>query len=96
MIESIGNILSKRASLSGVGRTIADSLVVEKFNEFLAEEFSSHKNKTQAVYIKNEIIYLIVLDSILAQEIKFKEHLLIDKTNKCLKQDIIQGIRFLG
>ena len=77
---------------------VGAAMVVEKLNELLEGEFGKEvvNNKATAVYIKNQTVFIVVLSSVLAQEIKFRERQMVEKLNDYYNQEVVKGVFCMG
>ena len=97
-MESLKSLIPQRLNLYGIKETVNSSMIVEKFNELMLGEFGEEliKNKANAIYVKQKAVYVVVLSSVLAQELKFKEKQLIEILNDYYNQEVIQKIYCIG
>jgi hypothetical protein len=81
---SISNILNRQLSAnSGLAKQIQATLVCEEFGIIVAEKWGEKiKNKTKALYLKDNILTIASLSSVVAQEIKLNEREILEEINK--------------
>lgn len=97
-MQSLKNLIPQRLNLYGIKETVNASMIVEKFNELLVAEFGEKivKNQATAVYVKQKSIYVVVLSSVLSQELKFKEKQLIEILNDYYTQEVLEKVYCIG
>ncbi len=97
MFNSIKDILPKTLARSGIGRQIQAAQIIKQFDELKDLVLPGHiSNKVKAVYIKNRILYVASLSSIVTQELRFRESEIIEAINERLGKKTIEKIRYLS
>ncbi len=72
-------------------------MTVEAANEILVDMFTEKiKEFATAAYVKNHVLHIACLSSVAAQELKLREHEIIDATNKKMKFNAIKKIKYLS
>lgn len=91
----IKHILSRTVQESGIGRQIEAAQALEKFNEIIVEMFGKNVLKrARAMHLKDKILTVKCLSSVLVQEIYFKQKNIINELNKKFKKEVINKIKF--
>jgi hypothetical protein len=88
---SLGEAIEKEPSLSKLRDSIKDSDIIVKFYEI----FNDFEKIAEPVKVKNNVLYLRVENSVWRSELKFKEHAIIEKINKFVKEERIKKIKFV-
>ncbi len=90
------DLLNNRISSSGMRPQLDAALALEEFNNAVKAIIgASLNNKIRPLYIKNKVLTVACLSSVLAQELKFHEKNIIASINNNLKSEIVDNIRFL-
>ena len=83
VLTSIGNILDKRMKSTGLKPKIDAAMVCDKFNELVLGIWGKKvEHKIRAMYIKNRVLTVACLSSVLAQEVRLKEISLVRRINE--------------
>jgi hypothetical protein len=91
----IGSLVNKALDRTGVRRQVEATVVLDKFNELCDKKWGEKtKGKVQAIHIKNKILTVACLNSVLAQEIQFNAHIFIKEINREFGE-VVERIRFL-
>ena len=86
-MEHISKFLAKRIKQSGFSQQVKTSLVIGSFNELAKEMFGQRiLKKMKALYIKDKVLTIACLSSVMAQELNFKKAEIIEKINKKLSE----------
>ena len=94
--STIENILDKSfKSKSGLAKQVTAALVCDEFDKIILEKWGSKiKNKTKALYFKDNTLTIASLSSVMAQEIKLHENEILKELN--LKfPNAIHNIRYI-
>lgn len=95
-LTSIGKILDKRMKTTGLKPRVEAAMVCEKFNELAMGIWGQKvENKIRAMYIKNKLLTVACLSSVLAQEVRLKEARLVRGLNEYFDNEVVQRIRIL-
>ena len=89
--KSIEEIINKEPGLEAVRKIIKQSDVVREFSKI----FPDLKKLVKALKVDKNILFLKVENSVLRNELKFQEILIISKINKYFNEERVNGIRFL-
>jgi len=94
-MESIKNLLGKSLRRANISHQVELALALEEFSKIVSQEFEgAAKDRVQALYIRDGVITVACLSAPLAQELKFRERIILDKLNKVTNSDI-KKIRYL-
>jgi hypothetical protein len=95
-MDSLGSIFGNKDKRSALMRGVAESMALEEANKLLISIFGeTAKNNCQPVFIKNKILSLACLSSVLEEQIKARETEIVSNLNKKLGDQIIEKVRFL-
>lgn len=96
-LRSLSDILSEHFKNSPLKNNIEASLVVEAANSIIAELLGKDAIKyAQVVYVKNQILTIACLSSVIAQEIKLNEQTILAKIKEKVGGPAILKIRYLS
>lgn len=91
----IGALIDRALDRTGVRRQVETTVVLDKFNELCYKKIGDNaKTKIKAIYIKNKILTVACLNSVLAQEVQFNVHVFIKEINEEFG-DVVERVRFL-
>lgn len=94
--QHIGGLLPRNIKRAGISHQIQASLICQEFDKLLAHFFIKEiVGQAHALYFKDNTLTIAVLNSALAQELKFKEQEIIDKINRKYGQGRVRRLRFL-
>lgn len=95
MLNSIGDYLKKSVNKAGVGKQVQAAQICQFWQIIAGEIFGREvAEKSQAIRFKNGALTIAVLNSVLAQEFKFKENEIKGEINKKIGHDTVKKIRF--
>jgi len=95
-MEHISKFLAKRIKQSGFSQQVKTSLIIVSFNKLAKEMFGLRiLKKMKALYIKDKVLTIACLSSVMAQELNFKKAEIIEKINKEFNSEVIKDIRFV-
>jgi len=95
-MEHIKNLLSKRIKQSGFSQQVKTSLIIESFEKVIKEIFGSKiVKRIKPLYIKDGILNVACLSSVVVQEINFKKNEIINKIRLKLGEETIKDIKFV-
>jgi len=96
-MKAIGDLLSKNIQKAGIKRQVDAALAVELLAEILTEVCGpAAAQKCHGLYVKNRILMIACLSSVLAQEIKNQETVIIPKLNQRLRSSVVDSLRFIS
>ena len=95
-MQHIKVLLNKRLRQTGLSKNINTSLVIQEF-EVLIEKALGEKvyARIKPLYIKNKILTVACLSSVMAQELNIRKRQLIAQINKKFGSLILKDIRFI-
>lgn len=89
------NLLSNRMKRAGISRQVLAAQAVEKFNKILAEIFGPGiLKKARAIYLRNKVLTVSCLSSVLIQEIYLKRNKIIRELNHQLGGEVVETLKF--
>ena len=95
-MRSLGNILGNKSHQSFLMRGVAGAMAIEEASKILISIFGETAgNSCQVVAVKNKILTVACLSSVLEEQIKVREKEIVDNINEKLKEVAIEKIRFL-
>ncbi|MFA5062035.1 MAG: DUF721 domain-containing protein [Patescibacteria group bacterium] len=96
-MRSLSDILNNHFKNSPLKRNVEASIVVEEANRIIAELLGQDAIKyAQAVYVKNQILTIACLSSVIAQEIKLNEPVILAKIKEKAGERAVLKIRYLS
>ncbi len=95
MFIPIKNLLPKVVKNSGFSRQIEAAQVAEKFNEIIVKMFGrSVLKKARVMHLKDKVLAVKCLSSVLVQEIYLREKKIINELNKKFGKEVVSKIKF--
>ncbi len=95
-MDHIKSLLSKRVRITGLAVNVEKALAIEEFNKVLKGYFGAIIiKKVKPLYIKNGILTVACLSSVMIQELGFKKEEIIKKINDKFAKEVIRDIRFI-
>ncbi|OGH93633.1 MAG: hypothetical protein A2538_04235 [Candidatus Magasanikbacteria bacterium RIFOXYD2_FULL_41_14] len=96
-MQTIGSLLNRPNQNRPLLRQVQAAMVVEVANEFITEKFGKDANsQARALYLKNNILTVACLSSVLAQELRLRENELLQFIRSKYGQEIIKKVRYLA
>lgn len=96
-MESIGKILPQSLKKAGIDRQVQTAMIVDSFAEVVTEILgASIAKKVKAMYLKDKILTIACLSSVLAQEINLNQKKIINRINKKFDAQVVEKLRFLS
>ena len=96
-MDSLGSIFGNKDRRSALMRGVANSMAVEEANKLLISIFGEPaKNTCQVMSVKNKILTVACLSSVLEEKIQLREKEIINSLNKKLGEIVVEKIRFLS
>jgi hypothetical protein len=97
MMKSLGDILKAKSNKSPFMHSVLCAGAIDMANIYIEELWGENGKKlAKAVYIKNGVLVIACLSSIMAQEIKIKETELLNKVNAKCGSMMVKKIRYLS
>lgn len=94
-MQHIKNLMAKRLQQAGLAGNVETALVIEEFNNLLQATFGDQvKKRISPVYIKNKILRVVCLSSVMVQELSLKKDYFISAINKKFHKEVIKDIKF--
>ena len=95
MLLQIGGDLKKSINKAGLGKQVEAYQVCDLWNNIIEEIFTKEvAEKSQAIKYKDGTLTVAVLNSVFAQEFKFKEEEIKNEMNKEIRYKAVRKIRF--
>jgi len=95
MLIPIKKILSQNIRQAGIGRQVLAAKAVEEFDKILSEMFGkSILKKARGLHLKNKVLTMSCLSSVLTQEIYLKQKKIIKELNKRLGGEAVNVLKF--
>ena len=96
-VKTIGSLLWQSIRRAGVEKEVTAVLVLDAFQKVLEEEFGEKiSKKIKILHVKNKILYLSALSSVVAQEIKMAEKKLLKQLNKKFNRNLVERLNFFS
>ena|SRR3989339_229280 len=96
-METLADILKQKSSASPLMRGVKTAMVLEEANGLLLEIFGeSITDRARALCLKNKIITMACLSSVLAQEIRLNEKRILKELNTKFGQATVEKLRYLS
>lgn len=97
IMKSMGEILKAKSSKSPFMHSVLCAAAIDMTNIYIEEIWGEEGKKlAKAMYIKNGVLVIACLSSIMAQEIKMKEAELLNKVNAKCGSSMVKKIRYLS
>jgi|WetSurMetagenome_2_1015567.scaffolds.fasta_scaffold115703_2 hypothetical protein len=95
-MQTIGSIFKGKVNESPFWKSVSASLIVEEANRLLVEFFGSEATDyARAAYLKNKVLTITCLSSVMAQEIKLNEAVLLEALARKFARQV-EKIRYLA
>lgn len=95
-MDHIKQTLARRIKQSGIARQVSTALLIEDFKKMFEDKLGENASKRiKPLYIKNRILTVACLSSVIAQEINFHKMEFINEINKKNDAETIHDIRFI-
>ena len=93
---SIGKMLPEHLKKSKVGEALEASAVLDVFMKKAKELWGEAIEKDmKPLYVKNKTLTIAVTNSVLAQELKLHEEVILTFLNKSSEKPVIERLRYL-
>lgn len=94
-MKKIGSLLWQSIVRAGIEKEMIALLVIEEFKKILIKKFGKKILKQVKIsHLKNQILTLSVLSSVIAQEIKLNEEKFLKKINQKFGKKVVKMIHF--
>lgn len=95
-MKSIKSILKQNQNKSPLMKGITASLTVEYFQQLLNDEWGAKgQEQARALHLKNNILTIACLNSVIANEIQLKKGFFLDKINMKFGQNTVEQIKII-
>jgi predicted nucleic acid-binding Zn ribbon protein len=96
-MESIKKILPKSIKKAGITKQVQAAMVTDYFTEAVAEVLGvTIAKKAKALYLKDKILMVACLSSVLAQELQLNQRKIINRINKNFDKVIVEKLSFIS
>ena len=96
-MDSLGALINLSKRSSPLVKGVQSALVLETVNDFIIKEWGEAGTKyARAMYIKNQILNIACLSSVMAQELKIKEKKLLQKIADTFGTEAVKKVRYLS
>lgn len=94
-LTPLRNILTQNVRRAGIGQRVLAAQAVEKCNEILVEIFGKGiLKRARTMYLRNKIMTVGCISSVLTQEIYLKRNKIIKELNQRLGGEVVNSIKF--
>jgi len=95
-MQNIGSIFKGKVNESSFWKSVSAALIVEEANRLLEEMFGKEATDyARAAYLKNKVLTITCLSSVMAQEIKLNEAVLLESVARKFPHQV-EKIRYLA
>jgi len=95
-MEHIKKLLAKRLKQSGFSQQVKTSLIIENFEKIIREIFGPNiSKKIKPLYLKDKVLTVACLSSVVAQELNFKKNEIINDIWLKLGEETIKDIKII-
>ena len=95
-MDHIKQLLNRRVKQSGLSNQVVTALIIEEFKKMVKDKLGeTASKKIKPLYLKNKVLTVVCLSSVVAQEINFYKQALITEINDKNGHNTIQNIRFV-
>ena len=96
MFQSLGNLLNKNIKRSGISHHVENAMVLETFTKVLLEVMGPKISaQVKPTYIRNRVLTIACMSSVLAQEVRFKEKKIVTEINKKLQKNVVIKLNYM-
>lgn len=93
---TIKDIADKSLAKKGLAQRMSDRQILTTVNDSMLELFGyENRNKARAIYFKNNVLTIVVLNNSLFLEIESQVEQFVNILNEQLKPDLIEKIKFM-
>ena len=95
MLRPIGDLVDSSVNRQGIARQVEASQVLEAFHRIIKEKYGPKiLDQVQAKSLKNKVINVAVLGSVIANELRLYESEIVEKINAKYKKNLVEKLRF--
>ncbi len=95
MWQQLSGLISDSLKKSGIVKQVNDALICEEFNKIAAHILGEAAEHCRAVYIKDRCLWVAVLSSAVANELKLYEADVLKALAERFGQGRVEQMRFL-
>lgn len=96
MLRPIGDFLGGAVRRQGIEKQVEATQVIEEFEAAIAGQFGKKiLNQVQAKSLKNQVLSVAVISSVIANELRINEGEILKKINDKYKKTLVKKLRFL-
>jgi hypothetical protein len=97
MFLDLKTILHKNVKKAPIYRQLEAAQIIEIFHQYVRQAIPGHlSGQVKGLYVKNQILHVASLSSLLAQELRFKESEIIKIINTQMQRPVLKKIRFIA
>jgi predicted nucleic acid-binding Zn ribbon protein len=94
-MKHIKDLLDKHIKKTGLSQQVEIAMIIEEFEQIIIDKFGIDiAGKIKALYIKNKILTVACLSTVVVQEVNMVKQDIINIINKKFSQTAINDIRF--
>ncbi|MBD3359916.1 MAG: DUF721 domain-containing protein [Candidatus Buchananbacteria bacterium] len=94
-MQHIKNLLNRRLKESGFDKNVKTALVIKEFEKLIQDDLGGNiSQKVKPLYIKNKILIVACLSSVIVQEFVFYKQNIIEKINHKFEEELLKDIKF--
>ena len=91
------NLIPKALQNAGIASKVASAVILDRFNNVIIEIFGrSILKKIRPLYLKDQILTVACLNSVVAQELRFREEEILSRLNNGPEPTRISRIRIIN
>jgi hypothetical protein len=95
-MQHIKAILNKRVRETGLAKDIKNSLVIEEFSYLVSKNLGDKiLQRVKPLYVKNKVLSVACLSSVVAQEVSLNKVRIISQINKKFQSHVINDIKLV-
>jgi predicted nucleic acid-binding Zn ribbon protein len=92
----LNHLFSKSLERAGIARQVFSALVVERFHAAVKKVIGERAAKhVKALYLKNKVLTVACLHSVLSQELHLRETEILKELNAGQPKPIVERIRYM-
>lgn len=96
MFHSLKNLIPKSVNRAKISGRVEIAMVLEEFEKVVKEVLGERAaQKSKPLYLKDKIITVAVLSSVLAQELRLNEGVIIKKLNGRFDHEVAKGLKYV-
>jgi len=96
MFHGLKNLLPQSIQRAGITKQIGANLVLHTYKKVAAEILGKDiAGQTSPMYLKNNILTIACLSSLIMQELQYREKEIITALNKEMGADIVKKLNYL-